>query len=124
MSRKKSKSHVSHGQAHITAKFNNTIVTITDAQGNVISWSSSGTCGFKGSKKGTPFAAQMAAERAVKSAKEQHGLLYIDVFVKGPGGGREAAIRTLRTCELEVTNITDVTSIPHNGCRPPKKRRV
>lgn len=124
MSRKKAKSHVSHGQAHITAKFNNTIITLTDAQGNVISWSSSGSCGFKGSRKGTPFAAQVAAEKAAKKAKEVCGLTYVEVYVQGPGSGREAAIRTLRSCDLHVEKIVDVTPIPHNGSRPPKKRRV
>jgi small subunit ribosomal protein S11 len=124
MSRKKSKSNVSHGQAHITAKFNNTIITLTDSQGNVIAWSSSGNCGFKGSRKGTPFAAQVAAEKAAKKAKELCGLTHIVVFVQGPGSGREAAIRTLRGCDLNVERIDDVTPIPHNGCRPSKKRRV
>jgi small subunit ribosomal protein S11 len=124
MARKKSKSQVTHGQAHITAKFNNTLITLTDAQGNVIAQSSSGSCGFKGSRKGTPFAAQVAAERVAKKAKELCGLTYIDVLVQGPGSGREAAIRTLRSCELNILDIKDVTPIPHNGCRPPKKRRV
>lgn len=124
MSKKKSKTRVSHGQAHITAKFNNTIVTLTDAQGNVIAWSSSGACGFKGSRKGTPFAAQVAAEKAAKQAKDVYGLTYVDVYVQGAGGGKEAAIRTLRASELEVQKIVDVTPISHNGCRPSKKRRV
>lgn len=123
-SRKKSKSHVSHGQAHITAKFNNTIITLTDSQGNVIAWSSAGGCGFKGSRKGTPFAAQVAAEKAAKKARELCGLTYVEVYVQGPGSGREAAIRTLRSCDLHVEKIVDVTPIPHNGCRPSKKRRV
>ena len=123
MARKKSKSHVTHGQAHITAKFNNTLVTITDSQGAVVSWSSAGACGFKGSRKGTPFAAQVAAEKAAKAAKER-GLTYIEVYVQGPGGGREAAIRVLKSCDLIVEKIVDVTPIPHNGCRPSKRRRV
>jgi small subunit ribosomal protein S11 len=122
-SRKKSKSQVSHGQAHITAKFNNTIVTITDAQGNVISWSSAGACGFKGSRKGTPFAAQVAAEKAAKAAKER-GLAFIVIYVQGAGSGREAAIRVFKLCDITVEQIYDVTPIPHNGCRQSKKRRV
>lgn len=124
MSRKKSKAHVSHGQAHIIAKFNNTLITLTDAQGNVIAWSSAGNCGFKGSRKGTPFAAQVAAEKVVKKAKELCGLTYVEVFVQGPGAGGESAIRALRSCELHIEKITNVTPIPHNGCKPPKKRRV
>jgi small subunit ribosomal protein S11 len=124
MAKKKSKSHVSHGQAHITAKFNNTIITLTDSQGNVIAWSSSGNCGFKGSRKGTPFAAQVAAEKVAKKAKEVCGLAYVEVYVQGPGSGREAAIRTLSACDLFVGKIVDTTPIPHNGCRPSKKRRV
>jgi small subunit ribosomal protein S11 len=123
-SKSKSKSHVSHGQAHITSKFNNTIITLTDSQGNVIAWSSAGNCGFKGSRKGTPFAAQVAAEKVAKRAKEVCGLTYVEVYVQGPGSGREAAIRTLRACDLIVEKIVDTTSIPHNGCRPSKKRRV
>lgn len=124
MARKKSKSHVSHGQVHIKAKFNNTIITLTDAQGNVISWSSAGACGFKGSRKGTPFAAQVAAERAAKQAKEICGITYLEAYIQGPGSGREAALRTLRSCDLVIEKIVDVTPIPHNGPRPSKKRRV
>ena len=114
---------VDRGQVHIQSTFNNTLVTITDMSGNAISWSSAGSLGFKGSRKGTPFAAQMAAETAAKAAKE-HGLRYVEVYVKGPGAGRESAIRALANCELEVTLISDVSPIPHNGCRPPKRRRV
>ena len=114
---------VDKGQAHIQASFNNTLVTITDMQGNTVSWSSAGSLGFKGSRKSTPFAAQMAAEAAAKVAKE-HGLRSVEVFVKGPGAGRESAIRALSTCDLEITMISDVSPIPHNGCRPPKRRRV
>ena len=109
--------------AHIHASFNNTIVTITDTQGNAISWASSGGLGFRGSRKSTPFAAQTAAETAAKAAME-HGLKSVEVYVKGPGAGREAAIRALQTVGLEVKMIKDVTPIPHNGCRPPKRRRV
>jgi small subunit ribosomal protein S11 len=123
MSRKKSKSTVSRGQAHIIAKFNNTIITLTDSQGATIAWSSAGDCGFKGSRKGTPFAAQVAAEKASKKARE-FGLTYVEVYVKGAGSGREAAIRMLRSCDLVVDKIVDVTPIPHNGVRPSKKRRV
>ena len=111
------------GVAHVQATFNNTIVTITDTAGNTLSWSSSGGMGFRGNKKSTPFAAQMAAETTAKAATE-FGLRTVDVLVKGPGSGREAAIRSLQTAGLEVTMIKDVTPIPHNGCRPPKKRRV
>ena len=111
------------GQVNIQSSFNNTLVTITDAQGNAISWSSAGSLGFKGSRKSTPFAAQMAAETAAKAAKE-HGLRSVEVFVKGPGAGRESAIRALTNCDLEITMIQDVSPIPHNGCRPPKRRRV
>ena len=114
---------VDRGQVHIQSSFNNTLVTVTDMQGNALSWSSAGSLGFKGSRKGTPFAAQQATETAVKAAKE-HGLRYAEVYVKGPGSGREAAIRALQACGLEVTNIRDVTPVPHNGCRPPKRRRV
>ncbi|MBO7187923.1 MAG: 30S ribosomal protein S11 [Clostridia bacterium] len=114
---------VDKGQVHIQSSFNNTLVTITDMQGNAIAWSSSGSLGFKGSRKSTPFAAQMAAETAAKAAKE-YGLRSVEVYVKGPGAGRESAIRALANCELEVTLIEDVSPIPHNGCRPPKKRRV
>ena len=114
---------VDKGQVHIQASFNNTLVTITDMQGNAISWSSAGSLGFKGSKKSTPFAAQMAAETAAKAAKE-HGLRSVEVFVKGPGSGRESAIRAITNCDIEITLIQDVSPIPHNGCRPPKRRRV
>ena len=114
---------VDKGQAHIQSTFNNTLVTITDLSGNAISWSSAGSLGYKGSRKGTPFAAQMAAETAAKAAKE-HGLRSVEVYVKGPGAGRESAIRALSACDLEITLISDVSPIPHNGCRPPKRRRV
>ena len=117
------KKNVEHGQAHIQSSFNNTIVTISDTQGNAVSWASAGELGFRGSKKSTPFAAQSAAETAAKAAME-HGMKYVEVYVKGPGQGREAAIRALQTAGLEVTMIKDVTPIPHNGCRPPKRRRV
>ena len=115
--------NIAVGAAHIKSTFNNTIVSITDPQGNVISWQSAGTVGFKGSRKSTPFAAQMAAETAAKAALV-HGLKTVDVFVKGPGSGREAAIRALSACGLDVVSIKDVTPVPHNGCRPPKRRRV
>ena len=122
--RKKKKEKVeAEGQAHIKATFNNTIVTLTDNYGNVISWASAGRMGFKGARKNTPFAAQLAAETAAKEAMDL-GLRQIAVEVKGPGGGREAAIRSLQAAGLEITSIKDVTPIPHNGCRPPKKRRV
>src|SRR5690554_742415 len=114
---------VETGVAHIHSTFNNTIVTITDLQGNVLGWSSAGALGFKGSRKSTPFAAQMAAEAAAKSSME-HGLKTLEVTVKGPGAGREAAIRSLQAAGIEVTAIRDVTPVPHNGCRPPKRRRV
>ena len=117
------KKNIESGIAHIHSTFNNTIVMITDAQGNALAWSSAGALGFKGSKKATPFAAQMAAESAAKASME-HGLKTVDVSVKGPGSGREAAIRALQATGLEVTAIRDVTPIPHNGCRPPKRRRV
>ena len=115
--------NIESGMAHIQASFNNTIVTITDTKGNVLSWASAGELGFKGSKKSTPFAAGECAETAAKAAME-HGLKSVDVLVKGPGSGRESAIRSLTTAGLEVTSIKDVTPIPHNGCRPPKRRRV
>ncbi len=115
--------NIERGQAHIRSTFNNTIITLTDMAGNAISWASSGQLGFKGSKKSTPFAAQMAAEQAANQAME-HGLKAVEVYVKGPGAGREAAIRSLQAAGLEVTLIKDVTPIPHNGCRPPKRRRV
>ncbi|EDS76496.1 30S ribosomal protein S11 [Clostridium massiliodielmoense] len=121
--RKKERKNIEHGCAHIKSTFNNSIVTITDAVGNALSWSSAGALGFKGSRKSTPFAAQMAAETAANSAME-HGLKSIEVYVKGPGAGREAAIRSLQAAGLEITLIKDVTPIPHNGCRPPKRRRV
>ena len=121
--RRKEKKNISHGQAHIKSTFNNTIVTITDTTGNVLSWGSAGLVGFKGSRKSTPYAAAQTAEGAAKRAME-HGMRHIEVFVKGPGAGREQAIRSLQSAGLEVTAITDVTPIPHNGCRPPKRRRV
>jgi small subunit ribosomal protein S11 len=123
MARKKEKKSIPQGRAYIHSTFNNVIVTLTDPAGNVLSWGSSGTAGCKGSRKGTPYAAQMAAESAAKKAKE-HGLRQVDVFVRGPGGGREAAIRSLQIAGLTITSIRDVTPIPHNGCRPPKRRRV
>jgi len=114
---------IPQGQCHIQATFNNTIVTITDPQGNVITWASAGTAGFKGSRKSTPYAAQMAAQVAAKTAQE-NGVRELDIFIKGPGPGRESAIRSVQQTGLIVRSITDVTPIPHNGCRPPKKRRV
>lgn len=121
--RRRDKKFIARGKAHIQSTFNNTIVTITDVAGNALSWSSAGQLGFKGSRKSTPYAAQMAADRAAITAKE-FGLKSVDVFVKGPGGGREAAIRALQSAGLEVSMIKDVTPVPHNGCRPPKRRRV
>ena len=121
--RRRERKNIDKGAAHIHSTFNNTIVSITDTQGNVISWASAGELGFKGSRKSTPFASQMAAETAAKAAME-HGLKSVEVFVKGPGSGREAAIRALQTAGLEISMIKDVTPIPHNGCRPPKRRRV
>ena len=121
--KRKEKKHIESGAAHIRSTFNNTIVTLTDTNGNSLSWASAGGLGFRGSRKSTPFAAQMAAEQAAKAAME-HGLRTVEVFVKGPGSGREAAIRALQAAGLEVTSIKDVTPIPHNGCRPPKRRRV
>ncbi|GAB3559070.1 30S ribosomal protein S11 [Spelaeicoccus albus] len=121
--RRKDKKNVAAGQAHIKSTFNNTIVSITDPAGAVISWASAGEVGFKGSRKSTPFAAQMAAESAARRAQE-HGMRKVDVFVKGPGSGRETAIRSLQATGLEVGSIQDVTPTPHNGCRPPKRRRV
>ena len=121
--KRRERKNVEKGVAHIRATYNNTIVTITDTNGNAVSWASAGEMGFRGSKKSTPFAAQTAAEKAANAAKE-HGLKSVEVFVKGPGSGREAAIRALQTAGLEVTMIKDVTPIPHNGCRPPKRRRV
>ena len=124
VTKKKKKVHVDvNGKAFIKATFNNTIVTLTDTYGNVIAWSTAGKNGFKGSRKSTPFAAQVAAEAAAKEARDL-GLRRVEVFIKGPGGGREAAVRSLQTAGLEVTLIRDITPIPHNGCRPPKRRRV
>ena len=122
VTRKRVKKNVEHGQAHIQSSFNNTIVTLTDAQGNALSWASAGGLGFRGSRKSTPYAAQVA-ETATKAALI-HGLKSVDVMVKGPGSGREAAIRALSAAGLQVTSIKDVTPVPHNGCRPPKRRRV
>lgn len=121
--RRKEKKNVEVGVAHIQSTFNNTLITISDKNGNAISWSSAGSMGFKGSRKSTPFAAQMAAEVAAKEAME-HGMRQVECLVKGPGSGREAAIRSLQAAGLEVSMIKDVTPIPHNGCRPPKRRRV
>jgi small subunit ribosomal protein S11 len=121
--KRRERKNIERGQAHIHASFNNTLVTMTDGAGNALSWASAGGMGFRGSKKSTPFAAQVAAEKAAGAAME-HGLKYVDVYVKGPGSGREAAIRALQTAGLEVSLIKDVTPIPHNGCRPPKRRRV
>ncbi|MDA8200010.1 MAG: 30S ribosomal protein S11 [Thermaerobacter sp.] len=121
--KRRDRRHIERGVAHIRSTFNNTIVTIADPQGNALSWASSGQAGFKGSRKSTPFAAQLAAEAAAKGAME-YGLREVEVFVKGPGAGREAAIRSLQAAGLEVSMIKDVTPIPHNGCRPPKRRRV
>jgi small subunit ribosomal protein S11 len=121
--RRRERKNIEKGAVHIRATFNNTIVTITDAQGNAISWASAGELGFKGSRKSTPFAAQSASETAAKAAME-HGLKTVEVFVKGPGAGRESAIRALETVGLQITMIKDVTPVPHNGCRPPKRRRV
>lgn len=123
VNRRRNRKNVEKGQAHIQSSFNNTIVTLTDTAGNALSWASAGGLGFRGSRKNTPYAAQMAAETAAKAAME-HGLKTVEVMVKGPGAGREAAIRALQACGLTVTAITDVTPIPHNGCRPPKRRRV
>ena len=123
VAKKRVKKNVERGQAHIQASFNNTIVTLTDAEGNALSWASAGGLGFRGSRKSTPYAAQMAAETATKAALV-HGLKTVDVFVKGPGSGREAAIRALQATGLNVLSIKDVTPVPHNGCRPPKRRRV
>ena len=121
--RRRERKNVTHGVAHIKSSFNNTIVSITDRQGNVLSWASAGNVGFKGSRKSTPYAAQMAAENAGRRAME-HGVRKVDVEVRGPGSGRETAIRSLQNLGLEVTGIKDVTPVPHNGCRPPKRRRV
>lgn len=121
--KRREKKNIERGAAHIRSSFNNTMVTITDVNGNAISWTSAGGLGFRGSRKSTPFAAQMASETAAKAAME-HGLRTVEVFVKGPGSGREAAIRALQSAGLDITLIKDVTPIPHNGCRPPKRRRV
>lgn len=121
--KKKEKKNITHGAAHIKSTFNNTIVTITDLEGNTISWASAGNVGFKGSRKSTPFAAQLTAEAAARKAQE-HGVQRVDVFVKGPGSGRETAIRSLAATGLEILGIQDVTPVPHNGCRPRKRRRV
>jgi small subunit ribosomal protein S11 len=121
--KRKVKKNVQTGVAHISSTFNNTIVTITDVSGNVISWSSAGACGFKGSRKSTPFAAQLAAEQAARKAQE-HGMRNVQVYVKGPGSGRESALRALQSAGFKISVIRDVTPIPHNGCRPPKRRRV
>ena len=123
VAKKRVKKNVDRGQAHIQSSFNNTIVTLTDSEGNALSWASAGGLGFRGSRKSTPYAAQMAAEAAAKAALVQ-GLRSVEVMVKGPGSGREAAIRALQACGIEVTSIRDVTPVPHNGCRPPKRRRV
>ncbi len=121
--KRREKKNIERGQAHIRSSFNNTLVTITDLNGNAISWASAGGCGFRGSRKSTPFAAQMASEQAAKAAME-HGMRVVEVYVKGPGAGRESAIRSLQAAGLEINMIKDVTPIPHNGCRPPKRRRV
>lgn len=121
--RKKEKKNVTHGAAHIKSTFNNTIVTITDLEGNTLSWASAGNVGFKGSRKSTPFAAQLTAEAAARRAQE-HGVRKVDVYVKGPGSGRETAIRSLAATGLEILGIQDVTPVPHNGCRPKKRRRM
>ena len=121
--KRREKKNIPHAHAHIQSTFNNTIVTISDPQGNTISWASSGNVGFKGSRKSTPFAAQLAAEKAARQAQE-HGVQKVDVFVKGPGSGRETAIRSLAATGLEISVIQDVTPVPHNGCRPRKRRRV
>jgi len=123
VTKKRVKKNVERGQAHIQSSFNNTIVTLTDSEGNALSWASAGGLGFRGSKKSTPYAAQMAAETAAKAAVV-HGLKSVEVMVKGPGAGREAAIRALEACGIQGTSIKDVTPVPHNGCRPPKRRRV
>ena len=121
--KRRERKNVERGQAHIQSTFNNTLVTLADLSGNTLSWSSAGSLGFKGSRKSTPYAAQMAAEEAAKAAME-HGLKTVEVYVKGPGSGREAAIRALQAAGLEINMIKDITPIPHNGCRPPKRRRV
>ena len=123
VTKKRVKKHIERGQAHIKSTFNNTLVTLTDTEGNALSWASAGGLGFRGSRKSTPYAAQMAADTAAKAAMI-HGLKTVEVMVKGPGAGREAAIRALQAAGLDVTSIKDVTPVPHNGCRPPKRRRV
>lgn len=123
-SKKRAKRIVTDGVVHVSASFNNTIITITDRQGNVIAWSSAASCGFKGSRKSTPFAAQVASDKVANIVVDSHGMKAVDVRVKGPGPGRESAIRALIAAGLKINSITDVTGIPHNGCRPPKKRRV
>lgn len=122
--RRRERKYIEKGQAHIASTFNNTMVTLSDSNGNVLSWASAGQLGFRGSRKSTPFAAQQAAEEAAKKAIDEYGLKSIEVFVKGPGSGREAAIRALQAAGLDVSMIKDVTPLPHNGCRPPKRRRV
>lgn len=121
--RRRERKNIGHGAAHVKTSFNNTIVTISDIQGNTVAWASAGNVGFKGSRKSTPFAAQQAAEQAAKRAME-HGVRKVDVFVRGPGSGRDTAVRSLQNAGLEVTSVKDVTPVPHNGCRPPKRRRV
>ena len=121
--RRRERKNIASGIAHVNSSFNNTTITITDAQGNTIAWSSAGTMGFKGSRKSTPFAAQTAAEKAARAAME-HGLRRVEVQVKGPGSGRDTAVRSIQNTGIEVTSIKDVTPVPHNGCRPPKRRRV
>jgi small subunit ribosomal protein S11 len=121
--RRRERKNIASGVAHVNASFNNTIITITDAQGNAIAWSSAGTMGFKGSRKSTPYAAQVAAEDAGRKAQE-HGMRTLEVLVSGPGSGRESALRALQTVGFQITTIHDTTSVPHNGCRPPKRRRV
>lgn len=123
VTKKRVKKHIERGQAHIQSTFNNTLVTLTDTEGNALSWASAGGLGFRGSRKSTPYAAQMAADTAAKAAMI-HGLKSVEVMVKGPGSGREAAIRALQAAGLDVTSIKDVTPVPHNGCRPPKRRRI
>jgi len=121
--KKKVKKNISRGVAHVNSTFNNTLITISDMQGNAIAWASSGGCGFRGSRKSTPYAAQIAADKAGKAAQD-HGMITLDVEVKGPGSGRESSLRALQALGFNITSITDVTPIPHNGCRPPKRRRV
>ena len=123
-SSRRERKHVPHGQVHIRASFNNTIITVTDMQGNTLCWASSGSSGFKGSRKSTPFAAQLAAQSVGNSARSDFNMREVDVFVKGPGPGRESSIRSLQAAGLTVVSIVDITPLPHNGCRPPKKRRV